>query len=174
MGQCNPIQWIQLGCWKARPRAAQGKPRTDTKARVKRYRNRCARLCAQAGDELHVSSSSCRFHCHINLCHSVCFIAEAVVTESAQRNRRMTAGHAPTRWEPTIAEPSERSRSRSHHRPAEPVLLHQVSPSICRSSCMLASCLYCASDLHWHSDDKCAWLFRNHSLTGTRPHLLCQ
>eukprot|EP00892_Ulva_mutabilis_P002887 jgi/Ulvmu1/1259/UM109_0057.1 len=52
---------------------------------------------------------------------------EAVVTESAQRNRRMTAGHAPTRWEPPVAEPSERSRSRSHHRPAEPVLIHQES-----------------------------------------------
>lgn len=54
--------------------------------------------------------------------------AEAVATESAQRNRRLTAGHAPTRWEPTIAEPSEskRSRSRSQHKPAEPVLIHQV------------------------------------------------
>lgn len=55
-------------------------------------------------------------------------LAEAVATESAQRNRRLTAGHAPTRWEPTIAEPSEskRSRSRSQHKPAEPVLIHQV------------------------------------------------
>lgn len=55
--------------------------------------------------------------------------AEAVATESAQRNRRLTAGHAPTRWEPTIAEPSEskRSRSRSQHKPVEPVLINQES-----------------------------------------------
>lgn len=72
---------------------------------------------------------SCGHSCNLLSagCNLLCF-AEAVATESAQRNRRLTAGHAPTRWEPTIAEPSEskRSRSRSQHKPVEPVLINQV------------------------------------------------
>lgn len=79
--------------------------------------------------------------------------ADPAATESAQRNRRLTAGHAPMRWEPSIAEPSEskRSRSRSHHKHAEPVLVHQVrtAAECAHSEASLNACLEFSIGTMW-------------------------